>query len=359
MLNFLQKLITFDTTQIENQAIEFIEGYVRNIYWDQLIYEKQDISDKWRYNLIIKNTNKPDVILAWHVDVVPELSKEQFIPRIDWNKLYGRGAVDMKAGVAINIALIDFMLKNKIKFWILSYTDEEYNFLGMKKFVEVYGWKIKPKLTIVTEPTNKIIYTWFRWIAVVNLQIGWVSVHSALKHLGINAIEEYIHYIENLEEYIQTKDSDWYVSLTNLAGIHWGIDKDWIIVSQANIVPNTAKWIFSLRLWNMLSYQEFESFTRNYLDKNWIKIISLEKKNWCYPLIQSDLLNKYSKYSKVESGLTFWYSDVQLIKEYIGWDCLLIWPWPFEKAHQIDEYVEIESIYQSKEIIEKILKDFA
>jgi hypothetical protein len=44
----------------------------------------------------------------------------------------------MKAGVSINIALIDFMMKNNIKFWVLCYTDEEYNFLGMKKFVEIY-----------------------------------------------------------------------------------------------------------------------------------------------------------------------------------------------------------------------------
>jgi acetylornithine deacetylase/succinyl-diaminopimelate desuccinylase-like protein len=65
----------------------------------------------------------------------------------------------MKAGVAINIALIDFMLRNKIKFRVLCYADEEYHFRGMKKFVETYQGKIHPKLTIVTEPTNAKIYT--------------------------------------------------------------------------------------------------------------------------------------------------------------------------------------------------------
>jgi len=60
---------------------------------------------------------------------VPAFSKEQFIPKIEGNKLYGRGAVDMKAGVAINIALIDFMLSRNIKFRVVCYADEEYNFL--------------------------------------------------------------------------------------------------------------------------------------------------------------------------------------------------------------------------------------
>jgi len=35
----------------------------------------------------------------------------------------------MKAGVAINISLIEYMIKNKIKFRVLCYADEEYNFL--------------------------------------------------------------------------------------------------------------------------------------------------------------------------------------------------------------------------------------
>jgi len=90
MLDLTQKLISFNTTQIENEAMQYIEDYVRNLYGDQLIYEQQLIDDKDRYNLIIKNTDQPDIILAGHVDTVPELSKDQFTPRIEGNKLYGR-----------------------------------------------------------------------------------------------------------------------------------------------------------------------------------------------------------------------------------------------------------------------------
>jgi acetylornithine deacetylase/succinyl-diaminopimelate desuccinylase-like protein len=61
----------------------------------------------------------------------------------------------------------------------------------------------------------------------------------------------------------------------------------------------------------------------------------------------------------VEEGYTFGYSDVQFVKEYLGGDCLLIWPGPNEKSHQADEYVEIDSIKKAKAIIENILKDFA
>jgi acetylornithine deacetylase/succinyl-diaminopimelate desuccinylase-like protein len=53
----------------------------------------------------------------------------------------------------------------------------------MKKFTEVYAGKISPKLTIVTEPTDAKIYTGFRGIAAIDLEIKGKSVHSARKHL--------------------------------------------------------------------------------------------------------------------------------------------------------------------------------
>ncbi len=358
MLNLTQKLISFDSTQSEIETMKFIESYIKDIFWDTLIYQKQDIGHNQRYNLIIKNTEHPDVILAWHVDTVPEFSKEQFIPRIQDDKLYGRGAVDMKAGVAINITLIDFMLKNKIKFWVLCYADEEYHFRGMEKFVQEYTWKIHPKLTIVTESTNTKIYTWFRGIASISLEIKWKSAHSARKHLWINAISEYVYFIDHLEKHIQSKDIDGYQSLTNLAWIHGGIQQDWNIIRQDNIVPNIAKGEFSIRLGNKFTQQELEIFMKDYFDKKWIEIISTKIKVRCNPMIQTGLKEKYEEYGEVEEGYTFGYSDIQFVKDSLGGDCLLIWPSPNEKSHQADEYVDIESMSKAKNIIEKILQDF-
>lgn len=357
MLDLTKKLISFDTTKNENTAMQFIENYVKEKYGDKVLCEQQSIGDNDRYNLIIKNTDQPDVILAGHVDTVPEFSKDQFAPRIEDNKLYGRGAVDMKAGVAINIQLIDFMLKNNIKFRVLCYADEEYNFLWMKKFTEVNWGKIHPKLTIVTEPTNTTIYTGFRWIATLHMEIKGKSVHSARKNFGINAIEEYVHFIDALEKFIQSKDTEGYQSLTNLAWLHGGIYKEWQIIWQDNIVPSVAKGNFSLRLGNNFTYEVFEWFMKKYFTDKWIEIIDITKNIWYNPLIQSGLEKKYEKYGIVEPGFTFGYSDIQFIKEKIGGDCILIWPWPNEQSHQADEYVEIDSITKAKKIIENILQD--
>lgn len=340
-----------------NAAMAYVEKYVHDLHGDKLVYQKQEIGDKDRYNLIIKNTETPDVILAGHVDVVPSFSQDQFVPKIDGNKLYGRGAVDMKSWVAINIALIDFMLQNNIKFWVLCYADEEYNFLGMKSFSKIYNKKISPKLCIVTEPTDTKIYTGFRGVASISLEIQWVSAHSARKHLWINAISSYVDFVDELEKHIQSKDTYGYTSLTNLAWIEGWIEKEWKIIWQDNIVPNKAKWTFSIRLGNYFTQEDLNDFIQNYAQEKWIKIDNIQTKIWYNPLLQEWLLEKYSKYWETEEWYTFGYSDIQLAKEFIGGDCLLVGPGPFAKAHQNDEYVEIDSIEKAKSVIEKILLD--
>lgn len=359
MLTLIKKLISFDTTQNETAAMQFIQQYVTEKYGEKVVCEQQPIGKDDRYNLIIKNTNQPDIILAGHVDTVPELSKEQFIPKIEGNRLYGRWAVDMKAWVAINIELIEFMLKKNIKFRVLCYADEEYTFTGMKAFVKEYAGNIFPKLTIVTEPTNAKIYTGFRGVAAINLEIKGKSVHSSRKHLGINAIEEYVAFIAELENYVQSKDLSDYQSLTNLAGISGGIMKDGEIIWQDNIVPNIAKGQFSLRLGNDFSYEEFERFMQQHFGKKGVEIVDVSLKIRCKPMIQNNLEEKYGVYGEVVEWYTFGYSDVQLIKEQLGGDCLLIGPWPWELAHQAEEYVDIESIDKAKTVIEKILKNIA
>lgn len=51
--------------------------------------------------LIITNKNKnPYLWLAAHLDVVPG-SNDQFVPKVDGDRLYGRGAYDIKMAIAV------------------------------------------------------------------------------------------------------------------------------------------------------------------------------------------------------------------------------------------------------------------
>jgi hypothetical protein len=65
---------------------------------------------------------------------------------------------------------------------------------------------------------------------------------------------------------------------------------------------------------------------QQYFTSKGVEIVNATIKIRCNPMIQKGLENIYGAYGEVIEGYTFGYSDVQLIKEHIGGDCLLIGP---------------------------------
>jgi succinyl-diaminopimelate desuccinylase len=339
---------------MEIEVNKYIFDYIYQKYWDTLNYITQDIGNCWRYNLIVTNCDIPDVILAWHVDTVPESDKKQFTPEIIGDRLYWRWAVDMKSGVAINIMMIDELLNQNIKFWNLFYCDEEYNFLWMKKFIKEYTWRINPKITIITEPTDEKLIVGFRGVAEFLLSLEWRTSHSAKKYLWINAINEFYEFEENFENFLRERDLFWFTSSVNIWWIHWWFNKGGEIIWKWNSVADTVNWMLEIRLWNDLSKQEFEKFLFSYFEKREVKILEYTMNFWLSPLLQRDIIGKYP-WSEICNN--FWYSDIQMIKENLWGDCILFWPGPNNKSHQSDEYVEIDSIYRVKDRILDIIKN--
>ena len=68
---------------------------------------------------------KPVLLLHGHLDVVPG-RQEQFIPRIEGDRLYGRGAYDMKGALAcLLLALADLRSQDQVRVRLGIVPDEE------------------------------------------------------------------------------------------------------------------------------------------------------------------------------------------------------------------------------------------
>jgi len=92
------------------------------------------------------DTKKPDVLLSGHIDVVPG-SDEQFKPQLRGGRLYGRGSLDMKGGVATIVKLFHDLLagdRSGLPSLALMLTsDEEKGSVGAKWLVRQQGWRAK------------------------------------------------------------------------------------------------------------------------------------------------------------------------------------------------------------------------
>ncbi len=357
LIYILKNLISIDSTSNETKLAKFIENYIKSLNLPWIYFKKQDINDNGRYNLIVKNTENPEIILAWHMDTVPISNQQQLNPREkDW-KIYWRWAVDMKWWLAIILDLLPELIKSNKKFWLLFYCDEEYYFKWMIKFTQEYlnNKQINPNIVIIPEPTDWKIILNFRWITEFEIKIKWKSAHAARKHFWKNAIEWIFNFSQDLEKFFNSKK--WvFPSSVNLAGLNWWILNNDKIIWKWNQVPDYAEAMIEVRIWSNISEKEFEKFVKNRFQKNWYLIQDLKINFYLDWLLQPELDNKYKIFAEIDDGKQFWYSDIAMIKKALPKsDCLLLWPWPKSKAHQEDEYVDINSLIDVKEKIRKII----
>ena len=147
----------------------------------------------------------PTILLAGHLDTVGvEGYKDPFIPRIKGDRIYGRGACDMKGGLAAFLETIRILIKAKISIngdiIIAGVVDEENAMVGSKYFGQ-YGPKID--FAIVAEPTDLTICPRHKGQICFSIKTHGLAAHSSNPANGINAIYHMDLGIQKLKELAQ------------------------------------------------------------------------------------------------------------------------------------------------------------
>ena len=146
------------------------------------------------------------LILGGHIDVVsPEpttqWSHDPWGGEVVGDRLYGRGAADMKAGLAANIyalkALIDLGLRPSEKVILESTIEEELGGSGGVLACLMHG--VTADGMLITEPSNENIYVTHPGIRYFRVTVQGKTAHAALSHTGVNAIAKMAPIIKALE----------------------------------------------------------------------------------------------------------------------------------------------------------------
>ena len=109
-----ERLITYDTSTLEGMqaAAGFVKGWL-----EARDVEVKGVTHNGRPLLTatVGPADGPTIVLHGHLDVVPA-RPEQFAPRVDGDRLYGRGAYDMKGGLASMIcAFRDMAAQDRVR----------------------------------------------------------------------------------------------------------------------------------------------------------------------------------------------------------------------------------------------------
>lgn len=161
-----KKLISFESiTPRDGGAIEHIATIFKKSGFDCEILEFGDDGTKVK-NLYAKRINGvPNLCFAGHVDVVPpghlkDWISDPFNPEVRNGMLYGRGAADMKSGIAAFIAAMANLIAEKFQFngsisALITSAEESTEEYGTKAVLEWMKSKQKKiDFCVVAEPTS-------------------------------------------------------------------------------------------------------------------------------------------------------------------------------------------------------------
>jgi acetylornithine deacetylase len=141
------------------------------------------------------------VLLTGHTDVVQvnDMVIEPFVPRVENGLMYGRGALDMKSGLAAILGAVTALRAGGFEpagDVILGFViDEEFGSLGTKALIDV----VKADHAILPEPSNLSIAIAHKGFAWITLTTHGRAAHGSLYERGIDAIAHMGRLLRELE----------------------------------------------------------------------------------------------------------------------------------------------------------------
>src|SRR5438552_1496166 len=197
-----ERLISYDTSRPEEivAAAGFVKGWL----------ESRDIEVRHHDHnglpvLVAEVGPPPDagehpcVVFHGHLDVVPA-HPEQFYPRIEGDRLVGRGAYDMKGGLAgMMCALKDLERQPSIRVRLICVPDEESEELDERSTDDAVSRGLGGNFAITGEPTNLHIGVYAKGVIAMRIEVRGRAAHSSTPWLGDNAVLKAIDVFRAIE----------------------------------------------------------------------------------------------------------------------------------------------------------------
>jgi succinyl-diaminopimelate desuccinylase len=205
-----ERLISYDTSRPEEivAAAGFVKGWL----------ESRDIEvhhhDHNGLPVLVAEVGpgadapaSPCVVFHGHLDVVPGRT-EQFAPEVDGDRLIGRGAYDMKGGLAAMMcALKDVERQEQVQVRLLCVPDEESEEIDERSTDALVERGLGGDFAITGEPTNLHIGVEAKGVLVMRIDVHGRAAHGSTPWLGDNAVLKAIDVFRAIESLPFSRES--------------------------------------------------------------------------------------------------------------------------------------------------------
>ncbi len=201
------------------------------------------------------------VVIAGHIDTVPVANNlpVKFLPMEREQVLWGRGTVDMKAGVAVQLKLAATLAEpNTDVTWIFyDHEEVEASKNGLGRLARNHPELLKASFAVLCEPTGAQVEGGCNGTMRIEIKTHGVKAHSARPWMGKNAIHataEILTILANHKTDNVEVDGLVYRESLNAVLISGGI--------ATNVIPDEAKITVNYRFAPSKSVAEAEAHLR-------------------------------------------------------------------------------------------------
>src|ERR1700761_7389145 len=195
-----ERLISYDTSRAEElvAAAGFVKGWLESRDIEVLHHDHNGLP------VLVAEVGParqdlPCVVFHGHLDVVPG-RPEQYEPRVDGDKLFGRGAYDMKGALAAMMcALKDVERQERVRVRLVCVPDEESEELDERATEGVVKRGLGGNFAITGEPTNLHIGVEAKGVLAMSIEVHGRAAHSSTPWLGDNAVLKAIDVFRAIE----------------------------------------------------------------------------------------------------------------------------------------------------------------
>lgn len=384
LVRITQEMIQIPTINPPGEGYHKFVDFSANIL-NEIGMDVEVLNYKSKYPIVYAHINKgqhPEIHFNGHYDVVPiqgEWTVSPFGGTIKDNKIFGRGASDMKGGIACFISAIASIIKLKKNFQgcisVSLVPDEETGGkFGSGLFVETL--RQKPDVVIIPEPSFPRILLGHKGVVQVYIEALGKTSHAAMPTNGKNAFERIVFLANSLLKKWAVKDGIINSDIRN----KYPKKADTLLLptitiggiassgNAINSVPEKARFSLDRRF---LPYEkaeevlvEIKKFVKNHgEDFRVIEILSAESsispRRMALPILYP-LQNAITQIngSPAPETISAGFDDTRFFREKWSIPCITYGPGYSGTAHILDEYVDIQRLIDVSTIFLHFIEEF-
>ncbi|GAA4425158.1 M20 family metallopeptidase [Bremerella cremea] len=343
-------------------------------------YERMEVSPQ-RDNVVacLPGSSDKIIVLEAHQDTVPVdgMTVAPFGANLVENRIYGRGACDVKGGMAMCLAVLSRLKEQPSEdmptVLVACTVNEECGFTGARHLASV--WKSGesqlisklPDAVIVAEPTLMNVVVSHKGVVRWRCHAKGQAAHSSRPSVGDNAIYRMGDVLRAIREYEQTvlntAEEQGVLGLPTISvgTVHGGV--------SVNTVPDRCTIEIDRRV---LPGESQEAVRQEVIDFIASRIDAPEKVEHDPPYMSSPglpladsnqelarrIADVASEFGVTSESMQVAYGTDSPAYFAIGVPSVVFGPGSLAQAHTKDEFIEIEQLYTATDVLEKLCRGF-